>query len=42
MLGWVDNRIGDNGSSRWILYGNKIGVAGTVPVGTDVGLGWRE
>jgi len=34
--------IWESGSGTWILYGNKIGVAGTMPVDIEVGLGCLE
>jgi len=34
--------IGVTGSGMWILYWKSMGVAGTMPVGIEVGLGCRE
>jgi len=37
-VGWGFVSMADKGSGRWILDRNKMGVAGTVPSGNDVGL----
>jgi len=34
--------IGVTGSGMWILYGKSMGVAGTMLVGLEVGLGCQE